>query len=256
MHTVDITATFGASPGDRTTLSKSCRGTLDGIFRHPLSHNLEWADVIALFLKLGTVDHKSNNEFVFAIAGEHRLMRETHGKNLPADAVVAFRHMLTRAGWSPETAKPMPQGIASPEMEPGLPDLLVAVDHREARIYRLDVAPADQTSHAIRPYDPHHFLHHLAHKDQSRERGQRAAEDPSFYACIAEAVRSAGRIVVVGHADGHANAGRHLAAYLQLHHKDLFQKLRLEMDADLSALTMPQLLALGRHSLAGGASHR
>jgi hypothetical protein len=46
--------------------------------------------VIALFAKLGTVEHKSNNEFVFAIDGEHHLMRKAHGKHLPVDDVVEF----------------------------------------------------------------------------------------------------------------------------------------------------------------------
>jgi hypothetical protein len=255
LDTGNITATFGPPQGDLTTLSNSYRATLEGIFQHPLSHNLEWADVIALFSKLGTVTHKSNNEFVFAIAGEHHLMHAAHGKNLPADTVIAFRHMLTRAGWSPYAANPKPAGTASPEKPASPPDLLVAVDHREAHIYQLDIAPTDQTRHVIRPYDPHHFLHDLSHKDQSGERGQRVAEDAGFYARIAEALRPAGRIVVVSHGDGQANAGRHLTAYLALHHKDLSNKLSLEMDADLPNITKPQLLALGRHSLAGVASH-
>ena len=175
MDPANINATFGPVQGDRSTLSNSCRATLHAIYQHPLSHNLEWPDVIALFAKLGTVEHKSNNEFVFSIGGEHHLMRKAHGKNLPADDVVEFRHMLTRAGWSPETAKSM-SGIISPSVPAGLPDVLVAVDHREARIYQLDVAAADQANHWIRPYDPHHFLHHLSHKDQSRERGQHEPE--------------------------------------------------------------------------------
>jgi hypothetical protein len=252
VDTTDITVTFGPVRGDRKTLSKSCRTTLDGIYQHPLSHNLEWPDVIALFAKLGTVEHKSNNEFVFAIGGEHHLMRKAHGKNLPADDVVEFRHMLTRTGWSPETARSMTPRINSPVEPGGLPDLLVAMEHREARIYQLDVAAADQANHTIRPYDPHHFLHHLSHKDQSGERGQRVAEDPSFYARIAEALRPAGRIVVVGHGDGHSNAAHHLAAYLQQHCQDIFQKLSPEVDADLSNLTASQMLVLGRHSLSIG----
>ena len=248
VDTANITATFQPVQGDRTALSKSCRTTLDTIYQHPLSHNLEWPDVIALFAKLGTVEHKSNNEFVFAIGGEHHLMRKAHGKNLPADDVIEFRHMLTRAGWSPESARSTP-GIIPPSVPAGLPDLLVAVEHHEARIYQLDVAAADQAHHTIRPYDPHHFLHHLSHKDQSRERGQRVAEDPSFYARIAEALRPAGRILVVGHADGHSNAAHHLAAYLRQHHEDIFQRLHPAVDADLSSLTTPLLLDLGRHSL-------
>jgi hypothetical protein len=30
---------------------------------------------------------------------------------------------------------------------------------------------SDTSLHAIKPYDPHHFQHHLMHKDQSREKG-------------------------------------------------------------------------------------
>lgn len=101
MEPFEITARFCAPHGDRATLSKSCRTTLDVIYQHPISHNLEWADVLALFSKLGTVEHKSNNEFVLAIGDEHRLMRRAHGKDLHADDVVTLRHMLTRAGWSP-----------------------------------------------------------------------------------------------------------------------------------------------------------
>ena len=182
MDTANITATFGPVQGDSETLSHSCRTTLEAIYQHPLSHNLEWPDVIALFVKAGTVEHKSNNEFVFTIGGGHHLMRKAHGKNLSADDVVEFRHMLTRAGWSPRIAKPMSSRPNAPSEPADPPDMLVAMEHREARIYQLDVAAADQTKHTIKPYDPHHFLHHLSHKDQSRERGQRVAEDQSFYA--------------------------------------------------------------------------
>lgn len=248
-NTANITATFGPVPGDRATLSNSCRTTLDKIYQHPISHNLEWSHVIALFSKLGSVEHKSNNEFVFAIGGEHQLMRKAHGKDLHADDVVKFRHMLTRAGWVPQADKAMPPGAISPTEAADLPDVLVAIEHHEARIYTLDISAADQANHAIRPYDPHHYLHHLSHKDQPRERGQRASEDPSFYTRISEALRPAGRIVVVGHGHGHSNAGHHLIEYLERHHNDIFQKLSPLVDVDLSKLTSPQLLALGRHAL-------
>lgn len=247
MDTNTITATFGPPKGDRTTLSKSSVATLEKIYSHPLPHNLQWADVLALFAKIGTVDHKANNEYVLSIGGEHHPMRAAHGKDLRTDDVVALRHLLTRAGWSPEAAEPVGPLTSSPSPHAEPPDLLVAIDHHEARIYQLDLAAADQAAHAIRPYDPHHFLHHLSHKDQPRERGQRVAEESSYYRLIAEALRLAGRIVVVGHGSGHSNAGHHLVEYLKLHHNDIFQKLSLQVDSDLSSLTPPQLLALGRH---------
>nr|WP_294501441.1 hypothetical protein [uncultured Rhodopila sp.] len=112
MDTGNITATFGPVQGDRAALTRSARTTLDAIYQHPLSHNLEWADVVALFSRLGTVDHMANNEYVFAIGGEHRQMWKPHGKNILADNVIEFRHMLTRAGWSPAAANVHPAIVA------------------------------------------------------------------------------------------------------------------------------------------------
>jgi hypothetical protein len=128
-------------------------------------------------------------------------------------------------------------------------DLLVVVEHHEARLYHLDVRSADPADDMIRPYDPHNFLHHLAHKDQSAERGQRAPEDPSFDKRIAEALASSGRIVVIGHGEGHSNSAHHLMEYLRLHHPQTFQKVAREAVADLASLTPRQLLTLGRRAL-------
>ena len=128
-------------------------------------------------------------------------------------------------------------------------DLMVVVDHHEAQLYRLSVHSADPVDDVILPYDPHHFLHHLAHKDQSRERGQRTSEDPSFYERIAQAIAPARRVVVVGHGKGHSDAAHHLIEHLKLQHPPIFQKLTPEVAADLSSLTPPQLLVIGRRAL-------
>lgn len=99
-----------------------------------------------------------------------------------------------------------------------------------------------------RPYDPHRFLHHLTRKDLSRERGQRAPEDPSFYRGLAEAVASVGAIVVIGHGAGHSNAADGLVEFLRLHHPGTFETVTCEVVADLSGLTPPQLLVLRRRA--------
>ncbi len=231
--------------------------TIDAIYRHPLAHNLEWSDVLALFGKIGTVDQKGNDEVAFGLAGEHHRIRKPHTKDLTTAEVMAFRHMLTRGGWAPQ-AKPDPsiktehvgsaEGVAEPRPDL-LPDLLLVVDHHESRLYHLDIGSKDLVDHVIKPYDPHHFLHHLTHKDESRERGQRAPEDYAFYEAIAQAILAGGRIVLVGHGKGHSNAADHLAAFLEKHHRDTFQRVVREVAADLSALTAPQLLDLGRRAL-------
>jgi predicted dienelactone hydrolase len=123
-------------------------------------------------------------------------------------------------------------------------DLVIVVDHHSAKIFQIDVGSNEAAEHVIRPYDPHHLLDHLSHKDQTRERGQRAPEEPAYYGEIAAAVAPGGRIVVVGHGTGNSNAADHLMAYLKAHHVEVFQRVAGEVSADLSAATPHQLLEL------------
>jgi hypothetical protein len=218
--------------------------TLEALFRHPTAHNLEWMDVVSLIEKIGAVHQKANDKFAFDVGDQNYLMHKPHTKDLTSSEVIDLRHFLQRAGWSPE--KPS-HAVAHPDLEP--PTLMVVVDHHGAKIYRIAPASGDTSKREITPYDPHHFLHHLTHKEQSREQGQRAPEDPSFYKRIGDALAAGGRIVVVGHGTGKSNAAQHLTEYLRTHHSETYQRIVREINADLSAVTTPQLLALAEQAL-------
>ena len=226
-------------------LSASHRRTLHALFAHPISHNLEWRDVVALFAAIGSAEEKPNGEFSFRLGSASHIMRGPHGKDIGVEELVALRHFATSAGWGPNGAEAQaaPAGHA-----PG--GLLVVVDHHEARIYEVDTAARDAAEHTIRPYDPHHFLHHLTHKDELRERGQRAPEEASYYDAIAHAIAAALRVVLVGHGAGKSNAAHHLAEYLKAHHRETFDKVSVEIAADISHLTSPQLLEIARRATA------
>ena len=229
---------------DRSAVTGANRGTFDAIFRHPLAHNLEWRDVVALFEKLGEVEEKSNSEFVFQVLGEEHLMHKPHTKDLTTPQVIEVRHFLLRAGWSPDSE---PQPSAPPLS--AAPALMIVLDHHGAKIYHVDVTHDDASQHEIRPYDPRHFLHHLTHKDQSHERGQRVPEEPQFYEQIAQAVAAGGRIVVVGHGEGKSNAADHLIEYLRIKHNETYRRVVPEVVVDLSSTTPPQLLDIARRAL-------
>ena len=230
-----------SSPG-RPVLHGAHLRTLEAVFRHPTAHNLEWMDVIALIEKIGAVRQKGHDNFAFDVGGEHHLMHKPHTKDLTGSEVVDLRHFLQRVGWSPEV-----RSRAAARADPAT--LMVVVDHHGAKIYRIVPATGDVPKREIRPYDPHHFLHHLAHKDQSREQGQRAPEDVSFYERIGDALAAGGRILVVGHGTGKSNAARHLTEYLRSHHPETYRRVVREIEADLSAVTTPQLLALAEETL-------
>jgi hypothetical protein len=227
-----------------SVLSGADHRTLEAIFRHPSAHNLEWRDVVALLETMGEVEEKANNEFSIEIAGKRHLLHKPHTKDLTGSEVIDLRQFLIAAGWSHEAPS---QPAAHPV--PAAPSLMVVVDHHGAKIYAIDLASDDVSKHEITPYDPHHFLHHLTHKDQSHERGQRAPEEPAFYESIAQAVALGGRIVVVGHGEGKSNAADHLTEYLRVHHRDTFHRIVREVVADLSSATPAQLLDIARKAL-------
>jgi len=217
---------------------------LEAIFRHPTAHNLDWSDVVGLIGKIGTSHESSNNEFVFEVAGHRHTLRKPHSKDLTSSQVIDVRHFLMQAGFSPELP-----AQAARQADPAAPSLLVVVDHHGAKIFDVDVSSDEDSQHVIKPYDPHHFLHHLVHKDQSRERGQRAPEEPAYYAQIADAVALGGKIIVAGHGTGKSNAAHHLTEYLRTHHRETYQRVVREITVDLSDVTTPQLLDLARQAL-------
>jgi len=225
-------------------LSGAHRRTLEAIFRHPMPHNLEWRDAVNLITEIGTVHEQADGKFAFEIAGQRRLLHKPHTKDLTSSEVAELRHVLAHAGWSPDHSSQAP---AHPT--PPAPTLLIVTDHYGTRIFDVNVSAADAAAHVIKPYDPHHFLHHLVHKDQSRERGQRAPEEPAYYKQIADAVALGGRLVVVGHGTGKSNAAHHLTEYLRAHHPETYQRIVREISTDLSSITDPQLLALVHQAL-------
>ena len=161
-----------------TTLSSVTgvhRRTLEAIFHHPSAHNLEWSNVVGLIEKIGHARERANNEFVFEGAGKRHVMRKPHTKDLTSSEVIEVRNFLIQAGLSPEVPS---QPAAHPSL--AAPSLLIVVDHHGTKIFQVDVTSDDASKHVIRPYDPHHFLHHLVHEDQSRAEGQRAPEEGNW----------------------------------------------------------------------------
>ncbi len=216
------------------------------LFRHPPRHNSEWMDVVELIKHIGAVHPTGDNKVTFDVGGEHLPIHKPHTKDLTSSEVADVRHFLQRAGWSPA-----PPFEAEANAGAVALSLMVVVDHHGAKIYRIDTTSGDSSKVEMKPYDPHHFLHHLTHKEQSRERGQRAPEDPGFYKQIGDALAAAGSIVVVGHGTGKSNAAQHLTEYLRSHHPETYGRIVREIGADLSAITIPQLLELAAQALGG-----
>jgi hypothetical protein len=83
-------------------LSNHHRTTLAKIFQHPVSHNLEWKDVLSLMGAVGTVEEKHDGKFTMIIGEESETLERPRHKDVNAQEVLDLRRMLTNAGYGPK----------------------------------------------------------------------------------------------------------------------------------------------------------
>ena len=77
--------------------------TLAQIFRHPVSHNIEWKKVVALLEQVGTVIQEHDGRYKIHVGDETEVFNRPHGKDLTEQQVVDLRRMLNSIGVAPES---------------------------------------------------------------------------------------------------------------------------------------------------------
>jgi hypothetical protein len=122
-------------------------------------------------------------------------------------------------------------------------NLLVVLDHRQARIFR--TVSAGAIPERIVPHDPDgagRYLHYV----QNDSNGQRRPEQKPFYEAVAASLRGATEILLFGGGTGASSAMEQLIAHLSHHHKDLAARVVGSEVVDESHTTEDQLLAKAR----------
>ncbi len=84
-----------------TDLSNEHRDTLERIFSHPSSGNIEWRQVKALLESLGSATEEHNGKLEVTLGGETEVLDPPHGKDIDQQMIVDLRRMLRRAGLAP-----------------------------------------------------------------------------------------------------------------------------------------------------------
>jgi hypothetical protein len=77
------------------------RDTLEKLFRHPLSGNVEWRQVLSLLEAVGTTTKEPNGKVKVELGGETEVLQPPNGKDVDRQLVVDLRRMLTSAGLEP-----------------------------------------------------------------------------------------------------------------------------------------------------------
>jgi hypothetical protein len=82
-------------------LSGRHRDTLQQIFDHPVSHNIEWHAVVSLLEAVGTVSTSHDGKLDVSVGAEKAFLEPPKGKDVDAQTVVDLRRMLAAAGYQP-----------------------------------------------------------------------------------------------------------------------------------------------------------
>jgi hypothetical protein len=79
-------------------LNNDHRNTLEKIFSHPSSGNIEWRQVRSLLEAVGTATEEHNGKLKVTLGPETEVLQPPHGKDIDQQMIVDLRRMLTRAG--------------------------------------------------------------------------------------------------------------------------------------------------------------
>jgi hypothetical protein len=78
-------------------LSHHHRETIDRIFAHPTSGNIEWRQVRSLLEAVGTVTDGHGGAFVVELDGDRRTLHAGHGKDVDEQTIRELRDLLANA---------------------------------------------------------------------------------------------------------------------------------------------------------------
>ncbi len=221
-------------------LTHAHQNTFDAIMSRPTRHNIHWRDVLTMLSALATVEPDKHGGSKVTLAGHSLTIHPgTHAGECTSDQLADLRTFLLHASPSSASSAPI---LPATTPAAGL-DLLVVIDHRQARIYQAHLRGG--TPERISPYDPDasgksiHFIH-------DNITGQNKPELKSYYHAIAAALSHADRILIFGSGTGTASAMEHLVGDLARHHPAISARVVGSTAVDEHHLTEPQLLAKAR----------
>jgi hypothetical protein len=224
------------------------RDTVQKIFSHPSSGNIEWRSVRALLDSLGAADEQSNGKVKVTLGGETEVLVVPRGKDIDQQMIVDLRRMLSRAGHGSDSTHERPargDRIATDgeELVRGK-NVVAAIAYRSSLIYPTDALPGERPERVVAPDPLGRFqkVHHHA----GNPNGTYEADNPEYWQELTEALAPAGAILVLGHGEGKANASHRWVDYVKEHAKPVAAKVVADIRVDLDHLDDEQVLRLAQ----------
>ena len=80
------------------------QATVEKIFNHPVSHNIQWHDVLSLLQSLDAVTEENGDRYTVTLSAETETFDAPRGHDIDEQQVVDLRRMLKGAGITSEPA--------------------------------------------------------------------------------------------------------------------------------------------------------
>jgi hypothetical protein len=120
--------------------------------------------------------------------------------------------------------------------------VVVAIDYAESRIYVLDGSPRPER---VVPSDPRGY-HRQLHSKAGTLSGYYDPDDVEVWRSLAQQLRGAQAILVLGHGSGKANASHQFITYVEKHDREIARRILGDVRVDVDDLTDAQVLRLGQ----------
>jgi hypothetical protein len=226
-----------------THLDNHHRRTAEAILSHPVSHNIEWRAVLSLLEAIGEVTEEHNGKFKVSVGGETETLRRPNGKDIDEQTVVDLRRMLAAAGITAEGLREHQGASTQPAASAHSGHAILVISYHGADIYPTDATNGAPTR--IVPEDPTGKLRTMHHKANNPD-GWYGNIEKSWYAELAQALRPAAEILIIGNGHGHSNGMLQFTQYLAEHDHELMKRIVGSIESDSEDLTEGEILALAR----------
>ncbi|MEO6874773.1 MAG: hypothetical protein ABI222_08120 [Opitutaceae bacterium] len=214
----------------KSPLSGAHLRTFEKLFQHPVSHNLPWLEVRALLAELGTVTEQANGHFLIARNGHSIVLHRPPSKDFSdVDDLMAIRHFVERS----ET--PLASTAQGGQV-------VVVISHHGARIFASDAHGTPAV--AVPSNEARNFDHAPDAKEFTGHKEKPSAG--SLFEPLAEALKTARKILLFGSGTGQANEMDLFVAWLTKHHSDMAHRIVGTVVVDEHHLSDGELLAKAR----------
>lgn len=86
---------------DEIKLDAHHRKTVEKLFTHPTSHNIQWHDVLSLLQAVAEVEEAHDGRFRVTLGEETETFDPPQGHDIDTQQIVDLRRMLKGAGYGP-----------------------------------------------------------------------------------------------------------------------------------------------------------